>query len=156
MNSSVLFFFSSAESPQVKMTTITFASIMDKLKATDWYPTFIRHTNGDTQDNRATNLEPVYLREAFQHINDWKVDWVCYITADERAFLVNLMTPTPEIYHYMKFRAEKENQGFTLSPSFFKMHLHMGVRLFFGAECNDLGVVQMDRRTEYLVEYRAL
>ena len=132
-----------------------FASIMDKLKATDWYPIFIRHTNGDTLDNRATNLELVDIKDAFKHILEWKVDWVCYVTAEERSFLVDLMAPTPEVYHYIKFRAEKEEQGFSLSPSFFKIHLHMGVRLFFGAECNDSGIVQKDHRTEYLVEFRA-
>ena len=70
----------------------TFAKIMEKLKATDWYPTFVRHVDGNTLNNYPTNLELVTLKDAFKHISDWTVDWVCFVTEEERAFLVNMLT----------------------------------------------------------------
>jgi len=69
----------------------TFATIMDKLKQNPMHPNYIRHVNGDTIDNRVENLEWVNIRDAFKHINDWKVDWVCYVTEEERTFLVNFL-----------------------------------------------------------------
>ena len=134
----------------------TFATIMDKLKATEGYPTFIRHKNGDILDNRAENLEAVLLRDAFTHINDWKVDWVCYVTELERTFLVDMLTPTPEVYDYIKWRAEKEETGFDLSPSFFKFAVHRGIRNFFGSRTDATGGMVEDLRNPgFLEEYRA-
>jgi hypothetical protein len=69
----------------------TFATIMEKLKQTPTHPNYIRHVNGNTLDNRAENLVWVKLRDAFKHILDWRVDWVCYVTEEERAFLFNLL-----------------------------------------------------------------
>ena len=70
--------------------SITFSLIMSKLKMADGYPNFIRHKNGDTQDNRATNLCWVTLREAFRNL-DWKVDWVCYLTEEEILFVEHML-----------------------------------------------------------------
>ena len=70
---------------------VTFTSVMNKLKAVPTYPTFVRHLNGDTQDNRATNLAFVTLREAFHHMA-WRVDWVCYLTEEEVRFTKNLLS----------------------------------------------------------------
>ena len=135
----------------------TFSTIMEKLKATEWYPNFVRHLNGDTLDNRVENLEFVTLKDAFKHINSWKVDCVYYITPEEREFVVNLLTTTPEVYHYIKYRAQKEETGFALTPNFFKQCIHKGMREFFGALCNDLGVVQQDpRQPECFIEFRGL
>jgi hypothetical protein len=75
---------------------ITFSSVMTKLKAAadfPGYPNFIRHINGNTLDNRASNLTIVTLREAFNNIATWKVDWVCYVTEEDVAFLKNLLIP---------------------------------------------------------------
>ena len=133
----------------------TFATIMDKLKETEDYPLFIRHKNGNTTDNRVENLEQVHIRDAFAHINDWKVDWVCDITEDDRAFLVDMLTPVPEIYHYIRWRAEKEETVFDLPPLFFKNHMHRGVRTYFGANVDDAGTVLGDRDLRLLEEFRA-
>jgi hypothetical protein len=130
----------------------TFATIMNKLRATDKYPMFIRHKNGDTLDNRIENLEYVHIREAFQHINDWKVDWICYITEEERTFIVDMLTPTPNVYHYMKWRAEKEDTPFELEPSFFKMWVHKGVRSMFGCNLTTDGRVTDDHKFPELFE----
>jgi hypothetical protein len=73
---------------------ITFSSVMTKLKAANdypGYPNFIRHVNGNTQDNRASNLAVVTLREAFNNIATWRVDWVCYVTEEEVEFVKNLL-----------------------------------------------------------------
>jgi hypothetical protein len=134
----------------------TFATIMDKLKQNPMHPNYIRHVNGDTLDNRVENLQYVKLRDAFNHINDWKVDWVCDVTDEERAFLVDMLTPVPEVYHYIKWRAEKEETGFDLSPSFFKFAIHRGVRDFFGSRTDATGGMVEDRRNPgFLEEYHA-
>ena len=70
----------------------TFSNIMNKLKAVNEYPNFIRHINGDTLDNRIENLTWVTLREAFANL-DWKVDWVCYVTEEERDYIKNMLAP---------------------------------------------------------------
>ena len=130
----------------------TFTTIMDKLKQTELYPMFIRHKNGDILDNRAENLEHVHVREALAHINDWKVDWVSFITDEERFFLVDMLTQVPEIYHYVKWRAEKEETPFDLTPSFFKNYIHRGVLNYFGAVVDNVGKVLEDTRNPGFVE----
>ena len=72
---------------------VTFSDVMKKLKAVSEYPYFIRHVNGDTQDNRPENLCWVKLRDAFKHIATWKVDWVCYLTEEETKFLKDMLDP---------------------------------------------------------------
>ena len=71
---------------------ITFHSVMEKLKAVPEYPTFIRHINGNTLDNRADNLCYVALIDAFRNIMTWKVDWVCYVDADEVRFMKSIFS----------------------------------------------------------------
>jgi hypothetical protein len=121
------------------------ANIMNKLKATDWYPMFVRHKNGDTLDNRVENLEMVHIMDAFQHITEWKVGWISYITDAERSFLVDILTPVPEVYRYIRWRADKEETGFDLSPSFLKNNIHRGVREYFGVRIDNTGNVLEDR-----------
>jgi len=72
---------------------VTFSDVMKKLKAVQFYPNFIRHVNGDTQDNRVTNLCWVKLRDAFKNITTWKVDWVCYLTEEEIKFIKDMLVP---------------------------------------------------------------
>ncbi len=48
---------------------------------------FMRHINGDTLDDRPANLEWVDLAAALRHMDDWKVDWVVGLTAEEVAFV---------------------------------------------------------------------
>ena len=62
----------------------TFATIMDKLKKNPEYPIFIRMLNGDQNDSRDANMQYVHIHDALAHINDWKVDWVCALTDEER------------------------------------------------------------------------
>ena len=140
----------------------TFATIMDKLKATEWYPTFIRHKNGDTLDNRPENLQFVKLREAFNHMNDWKVDWICYITNEERTFLVDMLTPTPEVYHYFRWRAEKHpdetNPEDVSTPGEWKNIVNRTgprTRIAGVGFDNDGNVLEDFANPEFLVEYRA-
>ena len=77
--------------PLEYLNMTTFATIMDKLKASHLYPMFVRHKNGNTQDNRAVNLEFVELRAAFKNL-DWSVDWVRYLTEEEILFIKNMLT----------------------------------------------------------------
>ena len=74
---------------------ITFHSVMKKLKAVPEYPIFIRHINGNTLDNRASNLCYVKLRDAFRNMSTWKVDWVCFLDDAEVRFLQTMFTQAP-------------------------------------------------------------
>jgi len=91
----------------------TFASIIDKLKAANsfpGYPNYIRHTNGDTLDNRPENLEIVHFRDALANIDNWKVDYVCEITEEEFAFLKNMFQRQRELAEATEIvRAEQES-----------------------------------------------
>ncbi len=68
-----------------------FQKCVDKMKKD---PTgincFIRHKNGNTLDNRITNLEQVGLVDSMCHINTWKVDWVLYLSKKEVTELKHL------------------------------------------------------------------
>jgi len=131
---------------------------MDKLKA----KIFIRHKNGDTLDNRATNLKAVTIQDAFKHVNDWKVDWVCFVTNEERSFLVDMLAPTPEVYFYFKWRAfahpEETNAEDESTPSMWKNLVNRsGPRTdIAGVRFDETGqVVQDVQHPEYMVEFRA-
>ena len=52
--------------------------------------------------------------------------------------------PTPEIYHYMVFRAAKEKQEITLDEKWFKAYIGKGARYFFGVEVDDSGSILSD------------
>ena len=74
------------------MTTtppMNFAAIVQKLKAAA--PFFVRHLDGNCDNNAVTNLEIVSLEDAFRNL-DWKVDWVCFCTEEERLFIVDFLT----------------------------------------------------------------
>lgn len=69
---------------------MNFKSIMEKLKNADsfpGYPNYIRHKNGNTQDNNASNLEIVNIKKAFTNISTWKVDWILELTEEEVSFM---------------------------------------------------------------------
>ena len=40
------------------------------------------------RNSAVTNLEFVSLREAMQHVHDWKVDWDMELTKEERALVL--------------------------------------------------------------------
>ena len=62
----------------------------------------------------------------------------------------------PEIYKYMKFRAEKEDQAFTLSPERFQQLLDQGVRTFYEVRVTSEGHVISDpKNVEILVAWKA-
>ena len=64
---------------------------------------------------------------------------------------------TPEIFRYIKFRAEKEGVGFDLGQKFFKKLLASGVRRFFGCETTSGGTVVVDhKQPEILAAFRAM
>ena len=66
------------------------------------------------------------------------------------------MMRTPEIFNYMKFRAEQEGVPFELNAMFFKHNLDRGVRLFFGVETDCEGGVLRDTRSpDTLVAFRS-
>ena len=44
---------------------------------------FVRFIDGDTLNCAIANLEYVSLKEAMQHIDDWKVDWDMNLSASE-------------------------------------------------------------------------
>ena len=69
----------------------TFSEIVEKLKRIDGYPNFIRHINGNTTDNRVSNLTRVTLQDAFKHM-EWKVDWVCFLTEEEVKFVKDMLS----------------------------------------------------------------
>ena len=128
-----------------------FQQIRNKLRG----KMLIRHLNGDTLDNRVENLGIVTLTEAWQNL-DWKVDWIIFVTDEERDFILGMFMRTPEIFHYIKFRAEKEETGFNLEPLFFKRYLHRDVRLYFGAETDSQGAVLRDTGSpDTLVAFRS-
>jgi len=56
------------------------------------------------------------------------------------------LVPTPEIYHYIAFRAKKEGQSFELGEYFFKYRVAGGIREFFGARIDETGDVLSDRK----------
>ena len=61
----------------------------------------------------------------------------------------------PEVYHYIKFRATKEGQEFTLTGEFFQAALIEGCRNFFGAVVDSSGVVLEDAKNpQWLVEFK--
>jgi hypothetical protein len=120
----------------------TFQKIRNKLRG----KLLVRHLNGDTDDNRAANLAAVSLTEAWQNLS-WKVDWILFVTDEERDFILEMFMKTPEIYTYMKFRAALEEVPFELEPIFFKATLHRGVRRFFGVETDSEGTVLRDPRS---------
>jgi hypothetical protein len=82
---------------------VTFHEVMKKLKAVPEYPIFIRHINGDTLDNRVENLCFVKLKDAFRNISTWKVDWVCYLDAEEIKFLHDMFTQEPFVQSTFQF-----------------------------------------------------
>ena len=49
----------------------------------------IRHVNGNTTDNRATNLQYCSFQDVLEN-PDWKVDHVCHLDEQEIAFVENL------------------------------------------------------------------
>ena len=59
---------------------------------------------------------------------------------------VRIEAPTPEIFRYMVFRAEKEGQDITLDGPWFQAHLGKGVRRFFGVEVDDSGATLSDAK----------
>ena len=67
-----------------------------------------------------------------------------------------LRVPTPEIYHYMEFRADKENTGFELDEKWFKVRLAGGFRKFFGVNVNEEGDVLDDLKNQiWLAEFKS-
>jgi hypothetical protein len=52
---------------------------------------FIRFLDGDVTNSAVSNLEFVSLRDALDHLEEWKVDWDMDLTAEERALVL-----TPE------------------------------------------------------------
>ena len=66
------------------------------------------------------------------------------MTDEERDFILGMFMSTPEVYHYVKFRAQQEEVCFELEPMFFKHHLHRGIKLFFGVETDSQGTVLTD------------
>jgi hypothetical protein len=48
---------------------------------------FVRFVNKNTLDLRDENLQVVSIREAMEHIDDWKVDWDATLTAAEIALV---------------------------------------------------------------------
>ena len=75
---------------------VVFSEVLQKLKAADEYPYFIRHINGDTHDNRAENLAWVTLKNALMNISTWKVDWVIYLNEEEIRMVKELFTRPSE------------------------------------------------------------
>jgi hypothetical protein len=49
---------------------------------------FIRFVDGNVRNAAVTNLEFVSLRQAMQHVHDWKVDWDMELTEEERALVL--------------------------------------------------------------------
>ena len=128
-----------------------FQQIRNKLRG----KMLVRHLNGDTLDNRVENLGIVTLTEAWQNLH-WKVDWILFVTDEERDFILGMFMRTPEVYHYIKFRAEQEEVVFELESIFFKHHLHRDVTLYFGVETDSQGTVLRDTRyPETLVAFRS-
>jgi hypothetical protein len=50
---------------------------------------FIRFVNQDTLDLRRQNLEHVSMKDAMDHVDDWKVDWDMNLTEEEIALVRN-------------------------------------------------------------------
>ena len=118
------------------------------------YPFFVRHLNGDTLDNRPENMEFVHIKDAFKNLH-WTVDWTMYMSDEDRDFILEIFWATPEIFTYMKFRAEKEELPFSLTPMFFKRLIHRGVRSFYGVQTNHKGKVLWDtKKPELLTAFR--
>ena len=157
------FFFSlPPEALREKTDMTTFATIMDKLKQNPMYPNYIRHVNGDTLDNRPENLQFVHIRDAFSNINDWKVDWILDVTNEERCILVDILTTTPEVYHYFRWRAERHpdetNQEDVSTPRHWKNIVNRtGPRTCIaGVGFDNEGRVLEDfANPEFLEEFRA-
>jgi hypothetical protein len=49
---------------------------------------FIRFVDGNVRNSAVTNLEFVSLRQAMQHVHEWKVDWDMELTEEERALVL--------------------------------------------------------------------
>jgi hypothetical protein len=49
---------------------------------------FIRFVDGNVRNCAVTNLQFVSLREAMQHVHDWKVDWDMELTDEERTLVL--------------------------------------------------------------------
>ena len=142
------------------MSSTPFQKVLTKLKATEWYPMFVRHLDGDIHNNAPTNLSLVHIREAFRNL-DWHVDWVSYLDEEERALITHMFAPrttvpeNPEIWEYMRFRAEREETGFDLKTSLFRGLLARGCTLFFGATTDQNGNVLSDNKNpEVFEEFR--
>ena len=64
---------------------------------------------------------------------------------------------TPQVFHYIVFRAEKEGVPFDLQELTFKNLLAAGCRNFFGAKTNELGDVLEDvNNPTVLDEFKSL
>ena len=44
---------------------------------------FVRHIDGNTENNSVSNLQWVTLPQAMEHVDDWTVDWTIGLTAEE-------------------------------------------------------------------------
>ena len=62
------------------------SSILNKWRA---QATFIRFLDGDTQNCAFSNLCAVSLKDAMEHVHDWKVDWDRQLSPEERELVVD-------------------------------------------------------------------
>ena len=64
------------------------SSILNKWRAQSKFG-FIRFVDGDTGNCAVSNLRPVSMQEAMDHVHDWKVDWDMNLTQEERALVLD-------------------------------------------------------------------
>ena len=63
---------------------------------------FLRFVDGNTTNCAVTNLQFVQLRDALNHVHDWKVYWDAELTAAERALVLTPRT-TPDWRAHLVF-----------------------------------------------------